>query len=174
MNSKHHSRQNKKKAIAIFPGTFDPLTQGHWDLVVRSYTMFDRFIIAVLDNPQKSMSFLLSERKEMIEELLRKENLNGHIEVLTFRGLLMDFAREVAATVIIRGIRALSDFDFEFRIARMNRHLDHRIETLFLLSSPEYEHISSSLVKEVFELGGDVSVYLPKNILEYLYSKKKK
>lgn len=156
----------------VFPGSFDPLTNGHLDIVLRSYTLFDEFYIAVVNNPNKSCTFTLIERKKMIEQVLEKNNLSNKIKVREFSGLLVDFLKEIDASVVVRGIRALSDFEFEFRAARMNNHLDSNIETLFLLSNADNEHISSSLIKEVFYLGGDVSHYLPATILEYLNQKK--
>ncbi len=157
---------------AVFPGSFDPLTHGHLDIILRSHTLFDQLVIAVVSNPNKQCTFTLQERKIMIEEVLNEEGLSDFATVKEFRGLLVHFLKEINAKIIIRGIRALSDFEFEFRAARMNNHLDSNIETLFLLSSADYEHISSSLIKEVFHLGGNVSHYVPKTILDRLIQKK--
>ena len=158
--------------IAAFPGSFDPLTNGHLDIILRSFGLFDKFYIAVVNNPNKKCTFSLQERKAMIEEVLKNEGIADNVIVKEFSGLLVHFLSDIKAKIIIRGIRALSDFEFEFRAARMNNHLDPSIETLFLLSKSDYEHISSSLVKEVFQLGGDVSHYLPKNVLTHLIEKK--
>ncbi len=154
--------------IAVFPGSFDPLTNGHLDIIQRSYNLFDKLVIAVLNNPNKKCSFTLTERKIIIEEVLKEENLANHVIVKEFSGLLIHFLKQINAKIIVRGIRALSDFEFEFRAARMNNHLDPIVETLFLLSKSDYEHISSSLIKEVYSLGGDVSKYLPKSVLYHL------
>ena len=153
---------------AVFPGSFDPLTHGHLDIILRSHKLFDKLIIAVVDNPNKRCTFTLSERKEMIQEVLLDEGIPENVTVMEFNGLLVHFLKKINAQIIVRGIRALSDFEFEFRAARMNNHLEPSVETLFLLSKSDYEHISSSLIKEVHNLGGDVSHYLPNSILKHL------
>ncbi|MDH4129498.1 MAG: pantetheine-phosphate adenylyltransferase [Spirochaetota bacterium] len=157
--------------VAAFPGSFDPLTNGHLDIILRGYHLFDKFYIAVVNNPNKTCTFSLQERKEMIEEVLEDHQIANRVVVKEFSGLLVHFLSEIKASIIVRGIRALSDFEFEFRAARMNNHLDPSIETLFLLSKSDYEHISSSLIKEVYNLGGNVSHYLPKSILTRLIEK---
>ncbi len=157
---------------AVFPGSFDPLTHGHLDIILRSHTLFDHLVIAVVNNPNKQCTFTLQERKIMIEEVLREEGLLDFVTVKEFSGLLVHFLKDIGARIIVRGIRALSDFEFEFRASRMNNHLDSSIETLFLLSGSDYEHISSSLIKEVFHMGGNVSHYVPKSILNRLIQKK--
>ncbi|NIP18932.1 MAG: pantetheine-phosphate adenylyltransferase, partial [Xanthomonadales bacterium] len=138
---------------AIYPGTFDPVTHGHTDLVTRAARVFDRVVVAIADSPHKAPLFSLEERITMTEgELDSLEN----VEVVGFDNLLMDFAREIGASVIVRGLRAVSDFEYEFQLASMNRHLAADVETLFMTPDEDYSFISSSLVKEIARLHGDV------------------
>jgi|UniRef100_A0A7C4TI02 pantetheine-phosphate adenylyltransferase len=142
---------------AVYAGTFDPITYGHIDVINRAIKIFDRIIIGVSDRPKKTL-FTLEERIAMIDEIFKNEE---RIMVKGFSCLLVDFAKSVSATTIIRGIRAVSDFDYEFQLALMNRKLNPEIETLFLMPSENYIFISSSLVKEIASLGGDVSKLVP-------------
>ncbi len=146
------------KRIAIFPGTFDPMTNGHVDLVHRSCRMVDRVVVAVLQNVEKAPLFDVTERIGMIREIFRRE---PRVVVKAFSGLLVDFVRKERAHLVVRGLRVMSDFEYEFQMALMNRHLDPDVETIFLTPKEELSYISSRLVKQVHELGGDVSGLVP-------------
>jgi len=145
-------------SLAVFPGSFDPVTNGHLDIALRGLEIFGRVRLAILQNAGKKPLFTVEERVEILREACRGR---GRIEVDTFSGLLVDYARRSGASVIIRGIRAISDFDYEFQMALMNRRLDPRIETVFMMPAESYSYVSSRLVKEVFELGGRVSGLVP-------------
>jgi pantetheine-phosphate adenylyltransferase len=150
---------------AIFPGSFDPLTNGHLDIIKRSLPLFDEIIIAILNNPEKHPMFSVEERKEMIEAILPSiMNGNCHVTVESFSGLTADFAKERGATAIVRGIRAVSDYEYELRMALMNRKLEPTIETVFLMAAEEYSYVSSNLMKQVFELGGRVEGLIPASV----------
>jgi len=155
---------------AIYPGTFDPVTNGHIDLCHRALKMFDQVIVGVADNPGKAPFFDVNERVAMIKEVLSDEE---RITVLPFKGLLIDFAREVDASIIVRGLRAISDFEFEVQLAGMNRTLAKEIETIFLTAAERYAFVSSSLVREIAGLDGDVSDFLNPMVLEKLHKKLK-
>ncbi len=142
---------------AIYPGTFDPITNGHSDLIERATRLFERTIVAVAASPKKGALFDLEERVALAQEVLA--DLRG-VEVVGFDNLLADFARQQGVNVILRGLRAVSDFEYEFQLAGMNRQLASEIETIFLTPAEEYTFISSSLVKEVSSLGGDVSQFV--------------
>lgn len=154
--------------IALCPGSFDPVTFGHLDIVERASRLFERVHVAVLENPNKKALFTLDERLEMIEEATR-----GWPNVSTgvFSGLVVDYARDVGATAIVRGLRAVSDFEYEFQMASMNRHLNSQVETVFVMTSSEYAFLSSSLVKEIARYGGDVSRWVPQNVRARLEEK---
>jgi len=142
---------------ALFPGSFDPLTSGHLDVIRRAAPLFDELIIGVLNNPDKVSMFALEERCEMIREVLASESMTGaRVIVKSFSGLTAVFARECAALAIVRGIRAVSDYEYELRMARMNRRLEPSIETAFLLAGEEFSFVSSTLLKQVFKLGGPI------------------
>lgn len=145
------------KRTAIYPGTFDPITNGHTELVHRACRMFDRVVLAIAHNREKSPLFDLEERIRLGREVLGD---TGGVEVMGFSGLLIDFAREINAQVVIRGLRAVSDFEYEFQLASMNRKLDSEIETVFLTPSEHYTFVSASLVREVARYGGDVSTFV--------------
>jgi pantetheine-phosphate adenylyltransferase len=153
---------------AVYPGSFDPLTNGHLDIIRRAATMFDRVLVAVLENEGKAPLFGVAERKELISRCT--QDIPG-VEVHSFSGLLVDFMRRVKAKVVIRGIRAISDYEYELQMALMNRELYDQAETIFMLSSVEYTYVSSRLVKEVFRLGGDVSRLVPSPVLDSLRSR---
>ena len=154
--------------IAIYPGTFDPVTNGHLDVIKRSCLMFDKLIIGVTDDNNKKTMFSINERIDMINYSVKQYD---NVSVQTFSGLLMNFAESKNAIVVIRGLRVLSDFEYEFKMAMMNRSLNDKISTLFMMPHINYVHISSSLVKEVSSLGGDVSNYVPENVLKCINSK---
>ena len=146
----------------VYPGTFDPFTLGHADLCCRAAKLFDCVIVAVAANPGKNPMFGLEQRVQFITDVMRSES--DRVVVKPFGNLLVRFVREQGATAILRGLRAVSDFEYEFQLASMNRHLDAQIETLFLTPSERYAFISSSLVKEVARYDGDVSGYVPENV----------
>ncbi len=147
---------------AIFPGSFDPLTNGHLDIIKRSLPLFDEIIIAVLSNPDKKPMFSVEERCDLIREILPSiKNGNCELIVDSFSGLTADFAKKKQATAIVRGIRAVSDYEYELRMALMNRRLEPGIETVFLMAAEEYSYVSSNLMKQVFTLGGRVEGLVP-------------
>ncbi len=147
---------------AIFPGSFDPLTNGHLDIIKRSLPLFDEIIIAVLNNPDKKPMFSVEERCVMIAEvLLEVANESCEFRVDSFSGLTADFAKKKSAIAIVRGIRAVSDYEYELRMALMNRRLEPQIETVFLMAAEEYSYVSSNLMKQVFILGGRVQGLIP-------------
>jgi pantetheine-phosphate adenylyltransferase len=153
------------KTSAIYPGTFDPITNGHIDLVNRASKLFEHVIVAVAINPTKTPAFSLEKRVD-----LAKQTLAGlpNVEVCGFEGLLVDIAREKKAQVIIRGLRAVSDFEHEFQLAGMNRHMEPNVETMFLTPAEQFSYISSSLVREIAALGGDVSAFVAPCVVEAL------
>lgn len=158
----------KKTRVAIYPGTFDPVTCGHTDICHRALKMFDQVVIGVADNPQKKPFFSLQERIEMLETVFEKEE---HILVRPFSGMLIDFAEECESNIIIRGLRAISDFEFEVQLAGMNRSLAPGIETVFLTAAVKYAFVSSSLVREIARLNGDVSEFIHAEVHQRLTSK---
>jgi pantetheine-phosphate adenylyltransferase len=151
--------------IAVYPGSFDPLTNGHLDIIRRATRLFDRVFVAVLENEGKSPLFSVKERMELITHCT--SGLEG-VEVHSFSGLLVDFMRKVDANVVIRGIRAVSDYEYELQMALMNRELHPGAETIFMLPSVEYTFVASRLVKEVFRLGGDIAHLVPPAVLDAL------
>lgn len=160
---------------AIYPGTFDPITNGHIDIIIRSLKSFDHIIVGIGPNPKKTTLFSLEERISMVKECLSTiPNASSKISVEAFDGLLVDFAKKQNASVIIRGLRAISDFEYEFQMALMNRKLDSEIETVFLMPSEEYSYLTSSIIKVVGSFGGDVSSLVPTVANEMLKLKFKK
>ena len=154
--------------IAVFPGSFDPLTNGHVDIILRSAHLFERVIVAVLVNAEKSTLFTADERVAMIRDVFREYT---NVEADTFDGLLVEYARRRRASAIVRGLRAVSDFEYEFQMALMNRHLEPTLETVFMMPAEQYTYLSSRLIKEVFALGGDVRGLVP-SAVEHLLRKK--
>lgn len=150
---------------AIFPGTFDPITKGHVDLVARAVKLFDSVVVSVAENKSKKPCFTLEERVSMAREVL---SAFPRVEVCGFDTLLVDFVREKQASTIVRGVRVVSDFEYEFQLANMNRRLNPEIDTVFLTPSEEYSFISSSLVREVAALGGDTSAFVGESISQLL------
>ena len=159
------SGYNPLMRIAVYPGSFDPLTNGHLDILQRGKRLFDRVLVAVLENEGKAPLFTTAERMELIAT--STAGIPG-VEVHSFSGLLVDFMRRVNAKVVVRGIRAVSDYEYELQMALMNRELHPEIETIFLLPAVEYTYVSSRLVKEVFRLGGDVARLVPPPVLASL------
>lgn len=153
---------------ALYPGTFDPPTNGHIDLIQRGSLLFEHLTVAILINPVKNPLFTVEERVEMLREATRSL---GNVSVATFNGLMVDFARTLGATAVLRGIRAISDYEYEFQMALMNRRLAPEIETVFLQPAGRYSFISSRMLKEVFSFGGDVSGLVPPNVLKRLRSR---
>ena len=153
---------------AIYPGSFDPITNGHLDIILRCSKLYDHLIVGVNElDVKKQFMFNAIERKEMIEESVSGL---GNVEVKIFDSLLVDFAKVENCNVIIRGLRVLSDFEYEFKMALMNRNLNNDITTLFMMPHEKYTHISSSLLKEVLKLGGDISDYVPESIIKKIIS----
>ena len=152
---------------AIYPGTFDPITNGHLDIIERSARLFDEVIIALLMNIEKKPMFSIQERVDMIQQV----NRWNHVKVDTFQGLLVHYAVSQKAQVIVRGIRAVSDYEYELQMALMNRRLEPQLETVFMMSAEEYSHLSSSLIKEVFLLGGSITGLVPQAVEERMRSK---
>ena len=156
--------------VAIYPGSFDPITNGHVDLVKRTLRVFERVVVAIARNPDKDNSlFTLEERLEMIREVFK--GLGGRVRAASFDGLLVKYAKKMGAKVIIRGLRAVSDFEYEFQMAMMNRELAPDLETLFMMTGQSHFYLSSRLVKEVGSMGGDVSAMVPKAVLKKLGEK---
>ncbi len=150
---------------AMYPGTFDPITLGHEDLVRRACRLFDRVVVAIAANPGKEPMFTLDERVALATEALAKID---NVEVTGYSGLTVDFARENDLAVIVRGLRAISDFEYEFQLANMNRHLTDEVETAFLTPTETYTYISSSLVREIASMGGDISEFVSPNVRKSL------
>ncbi|MCC6824759.1 MAG: pantetheine-phosphate adenylyltransferase [Acidobacteria bacterium] len=150
---------------ALFPGSFDPLTNGHLDILRRSAPLFDEMIVGVLNNPDKNPMFTVEERSEMIREALTLIDGSGcTFTVASFSGLTAEFARRSGASAIVRGIRAVSDYEYELRMALMNRRLEPSIETVFLMAGEEYSYVSSTLMKQVFLLGGRIEGLIPPQV----------
>ena len=150
---------------AIYPGSFDPITNGHIDIINRASALFDELIIAVASNDSKQSLLSKQERVEILRNSLSE---NSKVKIDSFEGLLVDYAKKKDIFTIVRGLRTLSDFDYEFRMAIMNRNLDNSIETIFLMTDEKYSHISSSSIKEVYTLGGDISPFVPKPVVRNL------
>jgi pantetheine-phosphate adenylyltransferase len=162
--SSHSSR------IAIYPGSFDPLTSGHVDIIERGSRIFDSIIVAILVNAEKVPLFSENERIAIIKEVFKDYK---NVQAETFNGLLVDYAQEKKATVLVRGLRAVSDFEYEFQMALMNRHLAPGLETVFMMPDEKYTFVSSRLIKEVFTLGGEVTGLVPPVVEQKLRAKRK-
>jgi pantetheine-phosphate adenylyltransferase len=154
--------------LAVYPGSFDPLTNGHVDIISRGARLFDRIVVAILVNAEKAPLFTMNERVEILQQVFRDQ---ANVEVDTFDGLLVDYVARRQAQVIVRGLRAVSDFEFEFQMALMNRRLSPRIETVFMMPAEQYTYISSRLIKEVFSLGGRVHGLVPELVEQRLRAK---
>ena len=158
-----------KRTTAIYPGTFDPVTNGHLDIIARSTRLFGNVVVAILNNPQKDPVFSVEERQDLIRQSIGADISN--VEVDVFRGLLVDYAKEREANVIIRGIRAVSDYEYELQMALMNRRLQPEIETLFMLPAERYSYLSSGLIREIAEHGGSISGLVPDAVEQRLLDK---
>ena len=159
------------KTIAIYPGTFDPITLGHIDIIQRAAKLFDQVIITLAVNPVKEPMFNSAERKEMIEDAIKGMT---NVSVEQYDGLIIELARKRGATVIVRGLRAISDFEFEFQMALMNRHLAKEITTVFLMPNEKYTYLNSTIIRNVASFNGDVNKFVTNLVAEKLKSKAKK
>jgi pantetheine-phosphate adenylyltransferase len=157
-----------KRVIAIYPGSFDPLTNGHLDLVERGSKIFDELIVAILRNPEKDPLFSLEERRAMVEEMTSRYD---NVRVDTFGGLLVEYAAQQKASAVLRGIRAISDYEYELQMAMMNRKLEPQLETVFMMPAETYSYLSSRLVREIAKLGGSVRGLVPAPVEERLRRK---
>ena len=158
-----------KNKQAIYPGSFDPITNGHIDVIKRASNLFNKVIIGVIQNPEKESFFELNERIELVREVVKE---HSNIEVEGFEGLLIDFAKSKNITTIIRGLRAISDFDYEFQMATTNRTLFPELVTVFLMSEINYAYLSSSIVRQVAKLGGDINAFVPPSVKDALDKKR--
>jgi len=171
-------KRNRKSGlrIAVYPGSFDPVTNGHIDVIKRAAVLFDALVIAVTTNPAKKSFFSSGERITLIKEALDEagtKKINGNIKVDSFRGLLVDYMKKTGANVVIRGLRAVSDFEYEFQMALMNRKLNAEVETVFLMTEARFAYLSSSLVREISSFGADVSPFVPVCVLRRIRGNKK-
>jgi len=154
--------------VVIYPGTFDPITNGHISIISRALKIFDRLVIAILNNPQKLPLFTMEERIQMIREVLKDQR---HVEVDSFSGLLVDYVIQKKTNVVIRGLRALSDFEYEFQMALMNRKLNREVQSIFLMTDYKWFYTSSTIIKEAASLGGEVSGLVPPIVCRKLKQK---
>lgn len=159
-----------KKRIAVYPGTFDPITYGHMDVIQRGTRLFDKIVVLVAQNSTKTPLFSGEERVKMIKEVFKQDS---KVAVDVFDGLLVEYVRRTKATAIIRGLRAVSDFEFEFQMALTNRKMDSTIDTVFLVPDERYTYLNSTIVREIARLGGDVSDFVPPGVRAYLTAKLK-
>ncbi len=155
-------------AVAVYPGSFDPITNGHLDIIKRASAIFDEVIVAVATNSSKKPLFTIEERISIINDIVKE---HPNVKVSTFQGLLVNYCNEVGANVIIKGLRAVSDFEYEFQMASINKKLGDHIETLFMMTSTKYSYLSSSLVKEIASLDGNISDLVPPEIVTCLLKK---
>jgi len=158
------------KRIAVYPGSFDPPTYGHIDVIKRALPLFDKIVVSVLDNPGKHCLFSIPERIKMLRSITRNFK---NIEIHSFRGLLMEYARKKNATAVIRGLRVVSDFEYEFQMAQMNRELNPHVETLFMMTGTQYAYLSSSAVKEIAKFKGNIKKFVPSIVEKMLKTKLK-
>jgi len=162
--------RNPKRRVAVYPGSFDPITNGHVDIIQRGLQIFNNIIVAVLENPKKKPLFSTKERVEIISRIFKDQ---PNVEVKAFHGLLVDFAKKNNAQIVVRGLRAISDFEYEFQMALMNRNLNPEIETLFMMPNLNYSFLSSKLVKEVCMLGGCIKNLVPSQVENLMNEKMK-
>ena len=159
------------KRFAVYPGTFDPVTNGHLDILQRGCELFDKIVVCIAKNPAKTPSFSVEDRLAMIQEALDEMGCDGRVSVQTFDGLIVDYAAKLGAIALIRGLRAVSDFEFEFQMALMNRHLNSHLHTVYLMPKDEYTYLSSSIIKNVARHGGDVRRFVPSGVNRRLMAK---
>ena len=157
--------------IGLYPGSFDPITNGHMDIMRRSLKVVDKLVVGIAINVSKAGFFNLDERVKLVEEDIDSLGLSESIKVDSFEGLLVKYARDIGASIILRGLRAVSDFEYEFQMTGMNARLESSIETVFLMSSENQQFISSRLVKEVFNFNGDISSFVSPNVLRHMKDK---
>ncbi|MEE9607876.1 MAG: pantetheine-phosphate adenylyltransferase [Myxococcota bacterium] len=162
------TKDRRRPSLALFPASFDPLTNGHLDVIQRTLKLFDELVLGVAQNVDKQETFSVEERIETLESVLGGE---PRVRVAAFRGLTVDFAREIGANAVIRGVRAMSDFEYEFEMALMNKHLYPEVETVFLMASQEYLYVSSSRLKELVRFGRDVDEFVPPVVAKKLREK---
>jgi len=155
-------------ARAVYPGSFDPVTNGHLDIIDRASKAFDHLIVAVLENPRKNALFSMKERVSMLESIVDHYN---NVEVVCYKGLLIEYAQSRDASIIIKGLRAISDFEFEFQMALVNRKLNCNVETMFMMTNNMYSYISSSIVKEIASYGGDIRDLVPPQVYQIIREK---
>ncbi|MDB9762173.1 pantetheine-phosphate adenylyltransferase [Alphaproteobacteria bacterium] len=162
------------KRVGLYPGSFDPITNGHIDIIKRSLRVVDKLVIGIAVNVGKTGLFSLKERENLVTSDIKKLGLEEVVEVKSFEGLLVNYAKEIDAKLIIRGLRAVTDFEYEFQMTGMNSRLDSNIETVFLMASENQQFISSRLVKEIFMFGGDISSFVSSNVLKEMKLQQKK
>lgn len=155
----------------VYPGSFDPPTNGHLDLILRACKIFDFVIVAILNNPNKKSFFSLEERLDMLNKIISKRNLKNKVEIDTFNGLLVDYLKFKKCNIVLRGLRAISDFEYEFQMILTNRKMFKEMETIYLMPDMKWSFISSSLIKEIASFGGDISNFVPKEIITFIKRK---
>ncbi len=159
--------------IGVYPGSFDPITLGHLDIIVRASGLVDKLVIGVLNNSSKKPLFTVEERVELIERVIRDNPKLNTVQIESFSGLSIDFARQQNANIIVRGLRAVTDFEYELQIAQTNHKLNEKVDTVFFTTSVEYSYLSSSVVKEIASYGGDIKQFVPECIIQSIYDKYK-